>query len=70
MNTEPIPFPWLLPSVPTRVVRRSVLRSPFMRHLRAAVAATFWPAAVCSGLILAAVALTYLQGIAPTTAIR
>lgn len=59
---------WIgVPSVPTRYVRRSRLarfrRSPLVRHLRRATAATFWPAAIGCGVIVGLLVIAHLQGV-------
>lgn len=67
-DTEPM---WILdfrPSVPTRYTRPAPLR--FVKHLLAAAYACFWPLAVGAGLIVGYTVLTWLQEIAPTTAVH
>ena len=65
---------WLLdlrPSVPRRYERptrlRRLFRSPLARHVRAAAAATFWPAWISAGVVLALLVLTYVQSLTPIT---
>jgi len=69
----------LRPSVPTRhrtfvatltAIWLRLSTSPAASHLRAATRSAFWPLAISSGVILALVLLTYVQALAPVTAIR
>ena len=48
------------PSVPTRYVRPDRTR-----HLRESFAAAFWPAVMCSGVIVALLIIAHLHGAAP-----
>lgn len=52
---------------PARRLARRIARSPFADHVRASVDAAFWPAVICSGVLLALTVLTYLQSLTPVT---
>lgn len=55
------------PRARLRRLARRMARSRFADDVRASVDAAFWPAVICSGVLLALVALTYLQSLTPVT---